>query len=180
MKSRKLGIGLLLLLAIVVTTGSFAYWQGATLSDTSDVASATVSIGTGETQATIVTFSAFSNDGSSALVPTSHAATTGVEDTIVFTIPVSWEEDFSLADGSTGVLSIASDTLVLTGLTDTELEAMFSVSYSFTSAITAGAATDTTVTVTLIFDTEPTDLTTYDLVAGQTLGLNIEFLVTAD
>ena len=180
MKSRKLGIGLLLMLAIVVTTGSFAYWSAGAIGNTSTAASATVTIGTGENEATIVSFSGLADDGSSALVPASVAATPGVEDTIVFTIDVSWDNDASAADGSTGVLSILSDTFVLTGLTDTQLEAMFSVTYSFTTAITAGSVTDTTVTVTLVFDTEPIDQATYDLVAAQTLELQIVFEVIAD
>jgi len=180
MRSRKLGIGLLLMLAIVVTTGSFAYWTASIVGDTSDAASATVSIGTGDNEATIVSFGAFSDDGSTLLVPTSRAASAGVEDTIVFTIDVSWDNDSSAAAGATGVLSILSDTFVLSGLDDAQIDAMFSVSYSFTTAITADAATDTTVTVTLVFDTEPIDEATYDLVQSKTLELQIVFEVVAD
>lgn len=180
MKSRKLAIGLLLMLAIVVTTGSFAYWNNVT-GDTSTAASATVTIGSGETQATTLTFSAFGDDGSTALVPTAYAATPTVEDTIVFTIPVSWDEEASSgANGATGTLSILSDTFVLLNLTDAEIDAMFSVTYDFTAAITAGDATDTTVTITLVFDTEPIDEATYDLVATKILELQVVFEVVAD
>ncbi len=175
MKQRKLGIALLLMLAVVVTTGTFAYWASSVTGDTSDTsATASVVIGEGNAASTTVTFGTVGDDGSTALVPTSQ----GSNDTIVFTISVSWDSaSGTTADGAIGTLSIA-DTYVLTGLTDAEIDAMFDVTYSFDSTITAGDASDTVVTVTLVFAVEPADKATYDLVATKTLQLDLDFTVT--
>ncbi|KFZ27188.1 MAG: hypothetical protein KQ78_00647 [Candidatus Izimaplasma bacterium HR2] len=169
MKSRKFGIGLLIMLAMVVTTGTFAYWTSGLAAD-SEVTAPTVTIGTGSTTASIVALVQGATTGS-ALVPTGHGG-----DTATFTIAVDWDEvttsDFSGDVGDLVVTVVWS----MTGLTDAQLEAMFSHSIPVTTITEGAAAQD--VVVTVIFDTEPSTQAFYDLVESGTLTATFTFTVT--
>ena len=102
MKSRKLGIGLLLLLAFVFTTGTFAYWASS-ISVTEDTAVGTVTIGSGGTAETAVTVGDVTNAGT--LVPYGRAETGDVE-YVLLTFSVSYDETTDLLGGEgTGTLS---------------------------------------------------------------------------
>ena len=173
MKSRKLGIGLLLMLAVVVTTGSFAYWTAGLAADDA-VTSPTVSIGTAETTSSTVTLSAVTPSGS-ALIPTSQG-TPGTDDTVTFTVPVAWAED-STSDfsGVTGDL-VVTVVYSMTGFTDTELQVLFSHSTNVATIIEGASAAD--VIVTVVFDTEPADQTEYNLIESGTLTAALTFTVT--
>ena len=179
MKRTKLGIVLLLMIALVATSGTFAYWASGLGAGTADYASATVTIGEGTTESSSVSFGTVSNTGS-ALVPTSNAATAGVEDTATWTIPVQWAQDSGTEfAGDAGTLAVTvTYAMSNSTLTSAQLDAMFSFSVTGDGAITEGAAAQNVV-VTVVFDTEPTNEATYLDVINETLTVTITFTATA-
>ena len=175
MKSRKLAIGLLLLLAMVVTTGSFAYWASSITGD-SDVVAASVTIGTGNAVTTTITVDDLAD--TSGLIPTAYGVA-GTDDTAVLTLPVAWDADLGGADGSTGTLAVVLDSYTLGTLTELQIDAMFSITVtSGTGAITEG--TPQNVVITIVFGTEPGTKTIYDQVDLGTLAMSFTFTVTPD
>ena len=175
MKSRKLGIGLLLLLAVVVTTGTFAYWTSGLAADSAVNADVTVSIGSADATSSTVTLTAFTANTGSALIP-SGQGNDGTDDTATWTIPIEWAEDTtSDFSGATGDLTYTI-VYAMTGFTDTELKVLFSDSIDVTTITEGAAAAD--VVITVVFDTEPTDQTEYDLIESGTLTITITWTVT--
>lgn len=175
MKSRKLVIGLLLMLAVVVTTGSFAFWASSIAGD-SDVVAASVTIGSGNAVTTTVTVADLAD--TSALVPTAYIASAG-DDVAVLTLPVAWDAVEAGADGTTGVLSVVVDSYTLGTLSKAQIDAMFTIVVtSGTGAITEG--TPQNVEITITFVTEPADSTIYAQVAAGTLAMSLTFSVTPD
>ena len=173
MKSRKLRIGLLLLLALVVTTGSFAYWASSVAGD-SDVVAASVTIGTGNAVTTTITVADLAD--TSALIPTAYGVA-GTDDTAILTLPVAWDADLGGADGSIGTLSVVLDSYTLGTLTEAQIDAMFSITItSGTGSITEGTPQD--VVITIVFGTEPTTQAIYSQVANGTLALSLTFTIT--
>jgi hypothetical protein len=178
MKRTKYGIGLLVMLALVVTSGTFAYWAS-TLGGTSDTTSGTVTIGAGAEEASTITLGAVTPTGS-ALIPTGQGVD-GTDDTATFSVPVAWAQttgtEFS---GATGTL-VVTVAYSMTGnaYTSAELDAMFSFSVTGDGAITEGAAASAVV-VTVVFDTEPLDQTIYEAVINETLTVDITYTVTPD
>lgn len=172
MKSRKLAIGLLLMLAMVVTTGSFAYWATSFAGD-SDVVAATVTIGTGNAVTTTITVADLAD--TSALIPTAYGVA-GTDDTAVLTLPVAWDADLGGADGETGTLSVVLDSYTLGGLSELQIDAMFSITVtSGTGSITEGTPQD--VIITIVFTTEPATKLIYDAVDLGTLAMSFTFSV---
>lgn len=171
MKSRKLGIGLLLL-ALVVTTGSFAYWASG-VTGNSDTTAASVTIGSGNAVTTTVAVADLAD--LSALIPTAYG-TPGTDDTAALTLPVLWTATAGGA-GATGTLSVTLDSYTLGTLTEGEIDAMFTITVtSGTGAITEGVSQD--VVITILFGTEPATQAIYDEVAAGNLVLNYTFTVT--
>lgn len=174
MRSKKLGIGLLLLLAVAVTTGTFAYWASSVSGD-SDVVAASVTIGSGSAVTTTITVGDLAD--SSALVPTAHAATPGTEDTVALTMSVAWAADADGAAAIDGTLGVTIDSYTLGTLTEAQIDAMFSISVtSGTGAIVEG--TPQNVVVTIVFQNEPGTKAIYDEVALGTLALSLTFDIT--
>ncbi len=173
MKSRKLAIGLLLLLSVVVTTGSFAYWASSvTVTNATDTA--TVTIGEGGIVTTTMNLGTITDDGSTDLNPS---------DSIVFTIPVTWNAD-AQATGTTGTLVVTELYTAMTGtggsLSDNDLEIMFETSYAYSpsNAITIGGVV--TVTITVLFENEPLTKAIYDTLVENDLELNLTFAITTN
>ncbi len=171
MKSRKFGIGLLIMLAFVVTTGTFAYWASGVSGNTASESN-TIQIGTG---AEVTTTVVVSGSASSALdlVPSGREVSGVSVSSITYSFDVEWAGASSAADaaGATGTLNI---TPVLSGAGASEL-ALFTVTTASTQSITYG---DTpTVTITVTFTNEPTDAAQYALIQNAELTLNVTFLV---
>ena len=174
MKSRKLGIGLLLMLAVVVTTGTFAYWASSLSADSATNGDVTVTIGTGAAESSTLTLTAYTSNTGSALVPTGNGAAGA--DTATWTIPMDWDQDSGTEfAGATGDLTITNVTYAMTGFTSAELEVLFSASIPVTE-LTEGAASQNVV-LSVVFDTEPTDKAEYDLIKTGTLTITVEFTV---
>ncbi len=171
-KSKKTIIGALLLLALVVTSASFAFWASS-VDGSNDSATGTVTIGEGETVSTTVTVADVGADGT--LVPDGYEdGTTVNNEDKVFT--VEWEG--SGADGATGTLSVSVTSLSLGSLTQTQIEDMFTIDVSANPSITVG--TPLTYTVNVEFTNEPADQSIYDEVANGSLVITLDFSVTVD
>ena len=192
MKSRKLGIGLLLIIAITVTTGSFAYWRSG-INDANGTSSATVTIGSGE-QITTSLNVADNDQTATTLVPLEggHTGTTSM----AFTIPFQWvETTTNTISAHNGTLAILEDyTLVSisTGLDtmtdDTIIDNMFTITVTLENAV-GGTVTlladlvegvEYNIIVDVEFTSEPVDQTQYDLVADSTLKIDLTLSVVAD
>ena len=77
MKSRKLAIGLLLMLSIAVTTGSFAFWANGFAGNTAVNSAVTVTIGQGTEQSSTLSLTAFTANTGAALIPTTRLVNAG-------------------------------------------------------------------------------------------------------
>ena len=180
MKSKKLGILLLLVLALTVTTGTFAYWASSVTGD-ADSATASVTIGQGGTQTTTVTLGTGATTGS-GLVPTAYG-TAGTDDTATFNYTVDWDAD-AVADanagtGFAGTLAVTFSNKSLGTLTATEIDNMFTFTVtSGDGAIPEGGSN--AVVITVVFANEPANETIYNQVANGTLSFDITFTVTVD
>jgi len=190
MKSKKLVIGLLMLLALVFTTGTFAYWANS-VNVTNDTATGTVTIGSGGTAEAAVTVGNQTDAGT--LVPYGRAGTGDVE-YVLLTFVVSYDETTALLGGEgTGTLSavvsneaINANTTLGTSYVITDVQvggATPTVTDSGTDYSLSGTP-DTSITIDgadvnvyiLVELGEPTSSTDYNAVAGY----NITFTVTFD
>ncbi len=177
MKKRKLGIGLLLMLAVVVTTGTFAYWASGLNGATTDYA-ATVTIGEGAAASSTITLGAKTTTGD-ALIPSGRGSD-GTDDTATWTIPVEWDTTAAEFAGDAGTLAVTVEySMSGNTYTSAELDNMFSFSVTGDGAITEGEAAQDVV-VTVVFDQEPSSEAIYDDVINETLTVTITFTVTVD
>jgi hypothetical protein len=172
MRSKKLVIGLLLLLAVVFTTGTFAYWASGA-GDGAETVAGTVTIGSAGESASTVTVSAQS-DLLSDIVPASQTGTSSVD----LTFPVAWTVEGTEFDGITGNLLVELNTFAIGTLSGTDVTDMFTITVSTVPATLIEGATAVNVVVTIEFTNEPADKTTYDIVAGANLTFNVDFTVT--
>lgn len=175
MKNRGLIIGTLVLFAFVVTSATFAFWA-ASVTGAEDTATGTVTIGEGDTVTTEVNVDNVTDAG--LLVPVGQ--TGGITSTAI-ELDVEWTGDG--AEGATGTLSVEQTSIeISTGssvvLSGAAVEAMFTVELPTDSAITAG--TSQIVTINVIFENEPKDKETYDLVANGALIITFEFSVKTE
>jgi hypothetical protein len=175
MKTRKLGIALLIMLAFFVTTGTFAYWASG-ITGSNDTTSTSVTIGEAAAVTTTVTITGTSAD--TDLIPTGRGVD-GTDDTVALTFPVIWEQaggatDF---DGTTGTLAVTFSNKALGTLTVAEIDAMFTFTVtSGAGAITEGSSQN--VVVTVVFANEPATQAIYTQVANGTLSFDVTFTVT--
>ncbi|MFW6319750.1 MAG: hypothetical protein ACOC1L_06145 [Bacillota bacterium] len=172
-KSKKTIIGALLLLALVVTSASFAFWASS-VDGSNDSATGTVTIGEGETVSTTVTVADVGADGT--LVPSGYEDDSTTFDNEDKEFTVNWTG--TGAEGATGTLNVSYSGLSLGSLTQAEIEDMFTIDVSATPSITAG--TPLTYTVNVEFTNEPANQSIYDEVANGTLVITLDFSVTAD
>ena len=168
MSKRKLVLGFLVLLMVLVTGITYAYWVSVT--GNNDTATGTVTIGEGDTVTTTV---AVNNESDSTpMVPTAYKVAT--EDTVVLTFDIDW--DGTGATGTTGDLVISVDSYTLGTLTEAEIDDMFSITTQTGVEVTAGTIQQATVTI--VFHTEPDTQAIYNQVANGTLEINLTFTVT--
>ncbi len=109
MKSRKLVITLLLVLAFVFTTGTFAYWASGVNGPTDGTTTGTVTIGSGDAVETSFVLSDVTAAGGD-LVPASQLSNSPGEsvDSVTVTYGVQWTEDTATSqlDGTTSTAPI--------------------------------------------------------------------------
>ena len=168
-KQRKLVIGFLLVLAVLVSGITFAYWaNGIDVTQAVDETD-TIQIGSGDT----VTTTVLVNGGTAntlPLVPVGREVEDESVSSITYTFAVEWAgtEDAS-ATGATADLTV---TPTLSGLGVTEL-GLFTVTAETTQNVVYGSITN--ITIIVEFTNEPLDVAQYNLVANQELTLTVAF-----
>jgi hypothetical protein len=183
MKSRKFGIGLLVMLAFVVTTGTFAYWASGVAEPADEVVTETITIGEGNEVTTSIDLT--NNSTLGTLVPANQSGNsvgTTVE-SITLSYNILWEEDGTqtqLADTTTtGVITATPIVTVTTGGNDVTATVgslvVVTPGGSNPSSITLdGSAAIFTYTVTL---TEPTTQAQYDDLATGEIEIEITWVI---
>ncbi len=168
MRQKKLVIGLLVMLALVVSSFTYAYWSSVDLNDT--VASTTVTIGEGRT-ATVT--AALTASGSGTLVPSGEVAnsvSTSPVTSLQYTFTVDWADNGYTGLG--GTVAIVVDN-VSNATADSLLN--FAISPVTGSAITEGTQLVVTITVTL---TAPANVTEYNAIINEAVTFDVTFTVT--
>jgi hypothetical protein len=172
MKNKGLIVSLLLMLALVVSGATYAYWATA-INVTGDSALGTVTIG--EAGAAVETTVAVANLGEEDenLVPVGLGSPNFVD----FVFDVEWQAAAG-ATGATGTITVSNATYSgVPSLDDTALQLMFTSSVQTGDlSITNGQTKQVTVRVT--FDTEPGSKAIYDFIKNQTLTATFSFSVT--
>ncbi|MFW5894382.1 MAG: hypothetical protein ACOCU0_00485 [Bacillota bacterium] len=174
MKSRKMIIGVLLFLAVAVSSATFAYWASE-VNGNNDSAAASVTIGEGESVNTTVTVGDVGVDGTLVPVGYEDGSSISNEDK---TFTVDWEGNGDAAEGAEGTLTVTIDSLTLGSLSQSQIEDMFSIDVSATPTITEG--TPLTYTVNVEFTNEPANKTIYDEVENNTLEIDLIFSVATN
>ena len=173
MKQRKLVIGLLIMVALVVSTFTFAFWNGAIDWD-DEVAGNTIVIGSGRTVTVTAALSLAPNE---VLVPVGKEAVSNEANPVsivTFNFTVDWTDT---ADGvSSSTLAVTPSNYDLGTLSPTEILDMFTFTVTSDNAITNGA--QKTVTLTVQFTNEPASEAIYNEVANGTLTFDLTFVVT--
>jgi len=176
MNKRGLVIGLLVMLAVITSGFTYAFWADS-IDGNNKTSVGTISIGEGGAVTTTVSVDDFGFEDLD-LVPTAYATTPGGaegEDYVTLTFSVLWDGDG--AEGATGTLAVTHVFSGLGSLDNTAIEVMFSVvPVSGQGAIVAGTAQD--VVLKVIFDTEPANQSIYNDVANGTLAITFTFTVT--
>ncbi|PKK97292.1 MAG: hypothetical protein CVV58_02010 [Tenericutes bacterium HGW-Tenericutes-3] len=181
MRQKKLVIGLLVMLSLLVSGFTYAYWAAGIAAD-SETAVGTISVGTGETvTSTVNVAAAVNSQGSDDLVPAGFAAT-GKITSLTLTFSVDWDSTGLDASGLSSTLTVA-----LTGATngtpaqDAAVLALLNAAFNGAgdgtyTVISDGSAVSVVITITM---DEPANQTEYGYVAGQDLDLTFSFSVAA-
>lgn len=172
MKSRKLGIALLVLLAFVTTTGSFAYWASSVTGPTNGETVGTVTVGTGNAVTTSFTLTGSPATGGD-LVPAAQLANSaaGAVASVDLTYGVQWTESSGQLTGTTSTATLTVTPVVtVTDSLGADVTATVGALITVTanganaSSLTLGAASvNLTWTVTMA---EPANQAEYDAIAG--------------
>lgn len=173
MKQRKLVIGLLVMLAVVVSGFTYAFWAG-TITDGTGSAAGSVQIGEGEPVTIAVSVGA--QDGSTLdLVPAGFIEDTEAQDDeIIVTFAVTWTDDDALA----GI----ADADLLASVTNIEVGGVANP-YTLISVVPSGLNASTiglgnTVVLSFVVTMgEPADQTEYTAVAGKEITFDLTFSV---
>jgi predicted ribosomally synthesized peptide with SipW-like signal peptide len=183
MNSRKVGIALLVMLAFVVTTGTFAYWASSVSGPANDTTVGTVTVGEGNAVTTSFTLTNTNATGGD-LVPAAQLANSavGAVDSVTLVYDVQWVED--VAGQLTGTTSTAplTVTTVVTledslgnPVVDANVLALIVVTPDAGNAATltlGAAASSLSFVVTM---TEPANSAEYDLIANGTITITFTY-----
>lgn len=171
MKKRGLVIGLLIMLALVTSGFTYAFWAGTVTQAAANVPG-TVTIGEGGTSTVTFTFDAAS---AADLVP---ATVNPANSTAVLTFDVAWDEDVANTADLDGDLTVVLGTVTIGSLTPAQISAMFTITITAGqgAAISMNGAT-VEVQITVEFTNEPASQAIYDEVANGTLSIPVTVTV---
>lgn len=182
MKSRKSVIGLLVLLAFIFTSGTFAYWASSVNGPADGTTTGNVTIGSGEAVETSFTLTD-TNVAGGALVPAAQLTNSpsGSVDNVTVNYGVQWVED-----GTTSQLDGTSSTAPLTiTWVITATNGVDDVSALANSLIVvtpdAGNATNLTLDAAsqnvsfVITMNEPADQAEYNAISGATITITFTY-----
>ena len=175
-KQRKLIIGFMMLLALVVSGFTYAYWAGSITVTQAANKTDTIKIGTGGTVSTTVAVTGGTSNELD-LVPVGREVENTSVSSITYEFDVEWNGASDLNDGktdATDATALLTATATLTGADQTELN-LFTVTNSHSTATSVTYGSTTTVTVTVTFTSEPADAAQYAKIAGKELMLTVSF-----
>ena len=187
MKKRNLVIGLLIMLSVIVSGFTFAFWSSITLADTE---STSINIGSGRTVTTAASLAAIDV----ALVPY------GLEDesnqanaasSVALAYSLNYNDTAAYATNTT--FTVALENIALNGLSAERIDALFdivvtidgtdyNVTYDSVNSVWLNPANGSitkavaeSITITISFVAEPFDATEYGFVATKALAFNVVF-----
>lgn len=181
MKKRGLVISLLVLLAVITSGFTYAFWA-AGVKGASDAAAGSITIGQGNQVTTTVSIADLASTVDESLVPKAYTSTPGThvvgESYVDLTFDIIWNE---VNEGATGTKSTVSlDSIawsVAPGtLTNEQLEDMFDAVIQGSNVVTLNA-THNYVVVRVSFEKEPATQAIYEQLATGTLKATLTFLV---
>ncbi len=179
MRQKKLVIGLLVMLAVLTSGFTYAFWS-AGVTGNADTAVGTISIGTGDAVTTTVTVADLTDGG--LLVPTGFEDGSTKFDSIDLTFDVAWDADVLGGAGTTGTLTATIDSYDIldlavggttTGLSLAQIDAMFTFSVTAPTSMSIDGNQNMVLTVT--FANEPATAAVYAMVASGFLQVNLTF-----
>ena len=176
MRRKGLVIGLLMMLAVVVSGFTYAFWAGAVEQADSNVPG-TVTIGTGGTSTVTLDFVPASTAGL-VLVPAEYVNVgEGKVNSVVLQFDVEWNEDEENTAGASGVLEVELGDYSLGTLNKAAVDSIFTITVTAGDEvpITMNGA-KVTVEVTIVFTNEPT-YAQYEQVAGELLSIPVTVTV---
>jgi hypothetical protein len=188
MKKRGLVISLLVMLAVITSGFTYAFWA-ASVSNANDTAAGTVVIGEGNAVTTGVTVG--DQTGTGPLVPNGRAASSqgSAVEYVILQFSVSWTAPSDTANGATGTLAATVSNKQIAASTDNAGLVVTAVQIGGTvtgstlngdgsTAITVnGAPVIVYVKVTL---TEPASQAIYNAINGEDITFNLDFVITAN
>ncbi len=176
MRQKSLVIGLLVVLAFLVSGFTYAYWAAGIAAD-SESQTGTITVGTGETVVSTVNVSAAVNSqGADALVPAGFAAS-GKITSLTLTFTVDWDSTGLDASGLTSTLTVSL--VSATNPSSVDVLSLFNASFNNGGSYTIiSDGSNVTVIATITMD-EPANQAEYNLVAGLAITLGFSFSVAA-
>ena len=183
MKKRGLIISVLVLLAVITSGFTYAFWAAGIAADT-ETKTGTISIGAGETvTSTVNVAAAVNSQGANELVPADFGGA-GKVTSLTLTFSVDWDSTGADASGLSSTLTVN-----LTGASngtpedDADVLALINASFNGTGTgnkeytiISDGSAVSVVVTITI---DEPANVAQYNLIAGKDLTLTFSFVAAA-
>ncbi len=174
MRQRKLVVGLLILLALMTSTFTYAYWAGNIAEDYTGN-TGTVSIGTGGDSTITLTFTGASV---SDLVPDSVDSS---KSTSVLSFTVVWTEDVDdTVSGLSGTVNADIDSFIAGDLTEAATAVLFNVTVTAGNGEAISLGDTVTIEVTVFFENAPANEDEYDDVAGKDLTVTLTVSVDLD
>jgi hypothetical protein len=178
MKKRSLIIGLLVMLAVITSGFTYAYWATAG-SPTNDTAVGTINIGEGGEVTTTLSVADQAATAGILLVPLEQSVETPTDDPLTvsayqFSFTVNWTG--AGVTGAEGTLTVTPGTALINEV---------DYSHLFTVSVISGdgdivVGTSNTVVIEVEFTNEPANYAEYLLVANGALTVNLTFGVVAD
>lgn len=180
MKKRGLVISLLVLLAVITSGFTYAFWA-AGVTGANDAAAGSITIGEGNQVTTTVAVDDLALVNAS-LVPKAYTSTPGThvegESYVDLTFDIIWNEVNAGATGTTSTVSLSNIVWSVTPgtLTSAQLDAMFDAVIQGSNVVTLNA-THNYVVVRVSFEVEPATQAIYEQLATGTLTATLTFLV---
>jgi len=174
MRQKKLVIGLLVMLAVLVSGFTYAYWAAGIAAD-SDQGIEHITVGTGETVTSTVSLGSASISAGT-LVPTGFAVGADVT-SVTLTWTVSWASTGLDASGLSSTMTVALVSVLNPSTAD--VSALFNVSLNNAGSYTIisdGANVTVIATITM---NEPSSQAAYNTVAGLAIDFTFSFDVAA-
>jgi hypothetical protein len=170
MKKRGLIISVLVLLAVITSGFTYAFWA-ASVDGIEDVKNGSITIGTGDDITVDVVIGA-AQSNTLLLVPTTITPTATQTNSVVFTYTITWTADDRIESVTTAnIVATVSDILV--GGVENPHN-LIQVAIVNPGTVTQGSSAQYTFTVTM---NEPASLAEYNDVAGKVIQFSINFEV---